>query len=167
MPRVDSEVQDHYTTPQAAKILKVTDRYVRKLINAGDLEAVQDEKGRHHIPQRAVHALLENRRLEAKVANDDLDVVTWTGPSPVPGAAPDPRGSPRELREMQTRMQDLMRELGRLEGRLELTEKTQSTVEEERDRLARQLEAERVERQRLQERVEDLSRPWYRRWFRS
>ena len=60
--------QDHYTTGQAAKILKVTDRYICKLINAGELEAVQDEKGRHHIPQRAVHAMLEARRAEESQA---------------------------------------------------------------------------------------------------
>ena len=60
----------------------------------------------------------------------------------------------------------LQRELGRLEGRLELTEKTKSTVTEERQRLIEQLEEERAERQRLQQRVEELTLPWYRRWFR-
>jgi predicted nuclease with TOPRIM domain len=59
-----------------------------------------------------------------------------------------------------------MPELGRLEGRLELTEKAESTMQEERERLIAQLEEERAERRRLQERVEELSLPWYRRWFR-
>ncbi len=152
--------QDYYTTPQAAKLLKVTDRYVRKLINAGELEASQDDKGRHHIPQRAVHALLETRRLEAKGARGDP-----AAGMPVSGGATEPPGAAQELRELRGRVEDLQSELGRLEGRLELTEKAQSTVEGERDRLFEQLEAEREERQRLQERVEDLSRPWYRRWF--
>jgi excisionase family DNA binding protein len=159
---VDTKAQDHYTTPQAAKILKVSDRYVRKLINAGDLEAVQDEKGRHHIPQRAVHALLESRRLEA----------TESAATPPPAhdvvlpASQELLGVREEAATLRRRVQDLMRELGRLEGRIELTERAQSSVEDERDRLIGQLEAEREERQRLQERVEDLSRPWYRRWFR-
>lgn len=54
--------EDTYTTGQAARILKVTDRGVRKMIDRGELEAHQDERGRHLIPQRAVHAVLEDRR---------------------------------------------------------------------------------------------------------
>ena len=54
--------EDSYTTGQAARILKVTDRGVRKMIDRGELEARQDERGRHLIPQRAVHATLEERR---------------------------------------------------------------------------------------------------------
>jgi excisionase family DNA binding protein len=54
--------EDTYTTGQAARILKVTDRGVRKMIDRGELEAHQDERGRHLIPQRAVHAMLEERR---------------------------------------------------------------------------------------------------------
>jgi excisionase family DNA binding protein len=54
--------EDTYTTGQAARILKVTDRGVRKMIDRGELEANQDERGRHLIPQRAVHAMLEERR---------------------------------------------------------------------------------------------------------
>ena len=38
----------------------------------------------------------------------------------------------------------LERERGRLEGHLELTEQTESTVHEERDRLIAELEAERA-----------------------
>jgi excisionase family DNA binding protein len=54
--------EDTYTTAQAARILKVTDRGVRKMIDRGELEAHQDERGRHLIPQRFVHAMLEERR---------------------------------------------------------------------------------------------------------
>ncbi len=39
--------EDTYTTGQAARILKVTDRGVRKMIDRGELEARQDERGRH------------------------------------------------------------------------------------------------------------------------
>jgi hypothetical protein len=49
---------------------------------------------------------------------------------------------------------------------LELTERTESTMQGERKRLTAQLEEERAERQRLQQRVEELLTPWYRRWFR-
>src|ERR671910_305446 len=54
--------EDTYTTGQAARILRITDRGVRKMIDRGELEARQDERGRHLIPQRAVHAMLEERR---------------------------------------------------------------------------------------------------------
>ncbi len=54
--------EDAYTTSQAARILKITDRAVRKMIDHGELEAAQDDRGRHLIPQRAIHAMLEERR---------------------------------------------------------------------------------------------------------
>ena len=37
-------------------------RGVRKMIDRGELEAHQDERGRHLVAQRAVHAMLEERR---------------------------------------------------------------------------------------------------------
>jgi len=55
--------------------------------------------------------------------------------------------------------------LGRMEGRLELTEKTESTLRAERDRLLKDLEREREERERLQEKVEDIQRPWWQKLF--
>jgi excisionase family DNA binding protein len=36
--------EETYTTGQDARILKVTDRGVRKMINRGELEAYQDER---------------------------------------------------------------------------------------------------------------------------
>jgi predicted Holliday junction resolvase-like endonuclease len=59
----------------------------------------------------------------------------------------------------------LEREIGRLQGRLELEERAESTVREERDRLLQDLEEERAERRRLQERLEERERPWWRRVF--
>jgi excisionase family DNA binding protein len=54
--------EDTYTTGEAARILRMSDRGVRKMIDRGELEASTDERGRHLIPQRAVHALREERR---------------------------------------------------------------------------------------------------------
>jgi excisionase family DNA binding protein len=141
IPRVE---EDTYTTGQAAKILKVSDSYLRRLVRSGEVEAVQDDNGRYLIPQRVIHAMLEGRRADA------LDLSE----------------SSTEASELRRRLEDLQRELGRLEGRLELTEKAESTMQQERERLIAQLEEERTERRRLQERVEELSLPWYRRWFR-
>jgi uncharacterized coiled-coil DUF342 family protein len=46
---------------------------------------------------------------------------------------------------------------------LELTERAESTVREERDRLIRELEEVRAERRRLQEELQDARRSWWRR----
>ena len=73
------EGEDFYTTGQAARILRVTDRAVRKMIDRGELEAAQDDRGRHLIPQRAVHAMLEERRGRA-------DAVAELGVEPLEAA---------------------------------------------------------------------------------
>lgn len=119
---------DTYTTGQAAKILKVSDSYVRRLVRSGEIEALQDDNGRYLIPQRVVHAMLEERREDALGLSE----------------------APSEAADLRRRVGiDLQRELGRLEGRLELTEKTESSMREERERLIAQLEEERTERRRL------------------
>ena len=142
--------EDTYTTGQAARILKVTDRGVRKMIDRGELEAQQDERGRHLIPQRAVHAMLEERR-SAEVGETSTEET--------------PR-SAEEARELRERVAGLQRELGRLEGRLELTERTESTMREERERLERLLEEERSERRRLQVQLDaERSRGFWQRLF--
>ena len=141
--------EDTYTTGQAARILKVTDRGVRKMIDRGELEANQDERGRHLIPQRAVHAMLEERR--AGVGESSTEETSR---------------SAEEARELRERVEGLQRELGRLEGRLELTERTESTMREERQRLEQLLEEERSERRRLQEQLDaERSRGFWQRLF--
>ncbi|MDP9477421.1 MAG: helix-turn-helix domain-containing protein [Actinomycetota bacterium] len=146
--------EDTYTTGQAARILKVTDRGVRKMIDRGELEAHQDDRGRHLIPQRAVHAVLEERRAAGAAAET---------PTEGPGAA-------QEAAELRRRVEDLQRELGRMEGRLELTERTESTMREaarsERERLERLLEEERAERRRLREELDtERSKGFWQRLF--
>ena len=142
--------EDIYTTGQAARILKVTDRGVRKMIDRGELEAHQDERGRHLIPQRAVHAMLEERRTAG---------VGEMSPEETSKSA-------EEARELRERVEGLQRELGRLEGRLELTERTESTMREERERLQKLLEEERSERRRLQEQLDaERSRGFWQRLF--
>ena len=146
--------EDTYTTAQAARILKVTDRGVRKMIDRGELEAHQDERGRHLIPQRFVHAMLEER-WAAGVGEISTEETSR---------------SAEEARELRERVEGLQRELGRLEGRLELTESTQSTMLEERQRLEQRLEQlleeERAERRRLQEQLDaERSRGFWQRLF--
>jgi len=154
------EGEDTYTTGQAARILGMTDRGIRKMIDRGELEAAQDERGRHLIPQRAVHAVLEERRGRAGA----IEEITG-----------EPQGAAQEAAQLRARVEDLQRELGRLEGRLELTERTESTMREERERLLEDLGREReradqveLEARRLGAALEEArkpERPWWRRMF--
>jgi excisionase family DNA binding protein len=142
--------EDTYTTGQAARILRMSDRGVRKMIDRGELEASTDERGRHLIPQRALHAMLEERRA-AGVGEISTEETSR---------------SAEEARELRERVEGLQRELGRLEGRLELTQRTESTMREERKRLEQLLEEERAERRRLQEQLDtERSKGFWQRLF--
>jgi excisionase family DNA binding protein len=150
------EGEDFYTTGQAARILRVTDRAVRKMIDRGELEAAQDDRGRHLIPQRAVHAMLEERRGRA-------DAVAELATEEAPGAAM------AEAAELRRRVEDLQRELGRLEGRLELTERTESTLREQLERERGRADESELEARRLRAALEEARKPeppWWRRLFR-
>jgi hypothetical protein len=140
---------DFYSVAEAERLLGRTDkpiseRRIRQRLQAGDLEGRKDQTGRWHVAQHEVHRLMEERRQE------------------VPESTP---GGPENASEMLDRVFVLEREIGRLQGRLELEERAQSSVVEERDRLLKDLEEERAERRRLQERLEERERPWWRRIF--
>lgn len=148
------ESEETYTVGQAAKILKLTQARLYQLLAAGELEGYQDsESNRWRIPQRAVHALMEERparRIASTSEETQLDL---------------PEQSIGRVIELEDRLMSVHQTLGRMEGRLELTEKTESTLREERDRLLRDLEREREERERLQAKLEDMQRPWWRKLF--
>jgi len=120
------------------------------MLQAGELEGERDEGGRWRIPRRVVNQLLTQRREREQL---------WEGPeSALEG--------PESIRALMERVAALERERGRLEGRLELTEQTESTIREERDRLIAELEAERAERRRLVERLEaEQRRGFWQRLF--
>ena len=61
-----------YTTGAAARLLGVSTWYVRTRIASGELPTHRDERGRHLIPQEAVHALLEERRRAAHTRRTGL-----------------------------------------------------------------------------------------------
>jgi hypothetical protein len=48
-----------------------------------------------------------------------------------------------------------------------LTERAESTLQAERERLIADLERERERAERLERELSDARRPWYRRWFGS
>src|SRR5829696_462959 len=111
---------DHYTTGEAARILKVTEARVRQMLGAGEMEGSRDPvSDRWRIPQHAVHARLEQRR------------------------PPESTRSSADAREWIEQVRELERELGRVQGRLEITEVAESTLRE-------QLERERERADRLE-----------------
>jgi excisionase family DNA binding protein len=122
-----SDCSEIYTVQEAAKVLEITDRRVRALAQEGRIEGERTEGG-WKLFRYSVHSFRDARRererpLEAR-GSASLSTSEWLG-----------------------RVEALQRELGRLEGRLELTERAESSVREERERLLRELEEERRQRQ--------------------
>jgi hypothetical protein len=152
----DMEGEETYSPAEASRVLgrsgrKITERRIRQMFQAGELEGERDEGGRRRIPRRVVNQLLAERREREQLRE---------------GPESDPE-FPESLRELMERVAAaLERERGRLEGRLELTEQTESTIREEPDRLIAELEAERAERRRLVERLEaEQRRSFWSRLF--
>jgi excisionase family DNA binding protein len=139
---------EYYTVAEAAKILSLTDRRVRQLMESGDLEATRSE-GRWKLFRKSVHAFRDARRIS--------------------GGAPEALEWPSEAREALRRAEDLQRQLGRLEGemkaRLELTEVAQSTLREQLQRERERADTLGDEARELRERLEEARRPWWQRWF--
>lgn len=114
-----------------------------------------------------------------QIAGDAFVMVFWATmallafwlwprlPAPVRRAALKARGLPQNGPENADELLDkvfaLEREIGRLQGRLQTEKELRSAVRKERDRLLRDLEAGRAERRRLQERLQELERPWWRK----
>lgn len=139
-----ANAEDTYSTGQAAKILRVNERTIRKMLDREELAGELDGAGHWRVLQAAVHARLEEQRQrEAQEPPEDTDSV----------------------RDLQAKVEDLTYRLGRSEARVELTEKAESTVREERQRLLEDLEHEREERRRLQEELREAHRPFWRRIF--
>ena len=154
MGRADAG-EETYSPVEASRVLSrsgrsISERRIRQMLQAGELEGEQTEGGRWRIPRRVVHRLLTERREREQLR---------TEPESLPGA-------PESVRELMDRVAALERERGRLEGRLELTEQTESTTRAERDRLIAELEAERAERRQLAERLEaEQRRGFWSRFF--
>jgi excisionase family DNA binding protein len=130
--------EDTYTVQEAARILRTTERTVRRRLERGDLEGTRDSTtGRWRVAAHSVTAAMPKR-------------------PPKPSQEP-PEGS-QEAADLRLRVEDLQRQLGRLEGQRELEVVTQSTLRE-------QLQRERERADRLEEELRDARRPWWRRIF--
>lgn len=145
--------KDYYTPPQAARILRLSRQRVTQMLQSGEMEGKQDpHSGRWKIPQRVVHSRLKERPARARTEDE--------------GSQDEPEHS-RRLSELELEVRDLIYRLGRSEARLELTERTESTVRAERERLLEDLERERQRADRLEAELQDARRPWWRKMFRE
>jgi hypothetical protein len=135
LPVVDGE---EYTVQEAAKILRTTERTIRRRLERSDLEGRRDPtSGRWFVSARAVTEAMKDRP-----ARDSQEALE----------------APESVREYQRRVEDLQRQLGRLEGRLEISEVAESTLRE-------QLERERERADRLEGELREARRPWWRKMF--
>ncbi|CAA9435001.1 MAG: hypothetical protein AVDCRST_MAG80-842 [uncultured Rubrobacteraceae bacterium] len=141
--RMEQE-KDTYTTAEAGRVLRRSNRRILQMLETGELEGEKDESGRWRIPQRVIHELLPSRPPRKGTANG-----TSTA-----------RQEFLEVSEsavkIQLRMEALQRELGRLEGRLELTAVAESTMRESLERERERADAERERAEALQLEVERL-----------
>ena len=133
---MDREPGEEYTVQEAARILRATERTIRRRLERGDLEGRRDPTtGRWFVSARAVTAAMPERP---------------------PKASQEPPDAASEAANLRARVEDLQRQLGRVEGRLELAERTESTLREDLERERRQ-RVEDLERERRQ-RLEDVQR---------
>jgi excisionase family DNA binding protein len=130
--------EETYTVQEAARILRTTERTVRRRLERGDLEGTRDPTtGRWRVQAHSVTAAMPER--PPKASEGALEAS-------------------ESVRDYRDRVEDLQRQLGRLEGRLELTELTESTLRE-------QLQRERERADRLEEELREARRSWWSRLF--
>ncbi len=136
--------EDTYTTAEAGRILRRSNRRILQMLETGELEGEKDESGRWRIPQRVIHELLPSRPPRKGTANG-----TFTARQEFLEVS-------ESAVEIQLRMEALQRELGRLEGRLELTAVAESTMRESLERERERADAERERAEALELEVERL-----------
>jgi excisionase family DNA binding protein len=112
-----------YTTKEAGDLLGFTAERVRQLVKRGTLRGEKDENGEWRVSQSDVDSLQKSRRAE--------------GTRPLPPAVDDtePESAGVSAKELRDKLLERQLKVAELQGRLE-------SVEQERDRLVRQLERE-------------------------
>jgi excisionase family DNA binding protein len=158
------------TTDQAARALAVSPRTVRRLIDRGELEGRKLTKGIVEAWEVSIDSLytLRDKRISEGQVRKDVPRMSEQGRNTTDTTAD-------HVRDLTDRLLHLSSEIGELRGRLELTEKAESTLQEERDRLRVELERERDERRearqeayRLRSELEvERSKGFWRRLFGS
>ncbi len=143
--------EETYTPSEAARVLGISKRQVTNLLGAGELEGRQEASSRWRVPQRAVHALLEERRKGGRPPSRSSTQRT-------------PGGRERSTEDRE-RVEDLLRQMGRLEGRLELEETARSTVEDQLGRERDRADAAERRAEQLEQELRESRRGFWSRLF--
>lgn len=145
------------TTDVAARAVRVSPQTIRRFIERGELAARQEGEGvekRWLVSVDSLHVLRATR-------TDSVDKprVPWTAGRENDADENESKSADSiadVLRELAARLEDRAAEAAKLRTRLELTNKAQSTIEAERDRLATDLERERERADEAERRLEEL-----------
>ncbi|MDP9479753.1 MAG: helix-turn-helix domain-containing protein [Actinomycetota bacterium] len=147
------------TTDVAARAVRVSPRTIRRLIERGELVAKQEGEGvekRWLVSVDSLHILRASRFEGADGPRGERIDGRGGGHESIADTSPDgiADGIADVVRELAVRLEERTAEAVEFRMRLELTEKTQSTLEEElREERRRREEAER-ERDELRRRLE-------------
>jgi DNA repair exonuclease SbcCD ATPase subunit len=136
------------TTDLAAKAVRVSPRTIRRYIDQGKLEAKPQGEGVRRewlVSVDSLHTLRASRTIEEDVSDTDRGVEYADSIADV-------------FREMATRLESRVEEAAELRVRLELTERAQSTLDDERRQALQALEEERRLREDAERELEDLRR---------
>jgi Helix-turn-helix domain len=143
-----SSDQGWVTTDVAAKAVRVSPRTIRRYIDQGKLQAKPQGEGVRRewlVSVDSLHALRASRTNEGDVPD------VSPGVEPVDSIAD-------VVREMSARLESRAEEAAELRVRLELTERAQSTLEDERRQAVQELGQERRRREEAEQEREDLRR---------
>jgi DNA repair exonuclease SbcCD ATPase subunit len=136
------------TTDVAAKAVRVSPRTIRRYIDQGKLEAKPQGEGVRRewlVSVDSLHALRASRTIAEDVPDTDRGVEYADSIADV-------------IREMAARLESRAEEAAELRIRLELTERAQSTLEDDRRQALRELEEARRLREVAEREIADLRR---------
>lgn len=144
------------TTQAAARALGVTSRTVRMYIDRGELEGMLDTSTDKRVWLVSIDSL---NTLRSKRGSSGI----------VPETNPEVAESiPEAMHDLAVRLENRAAVAAELRTRLELTEKTQSTIEEERNRLAENLRQAEEQAEMLRKELEaERSKGFWQRLFGS
>ena len=142
------------TTQAAARALGVTPRTIRLYIERGELEGMLDTSTDKRIWLVSIDSL---NTLRAKRGTSGI----------VPQESPEIAESiPDVMHDLAVRLENRAAEAAELRTRLELTERTQSTIEDERNRLADSLRQAEEQAEMLRKELEaERSKGFWQRLF--
>ena len=146
---------DFYTPGEAANVLGLTEFTILGLLTSGQLEGHQDEQARWWIPAAAVNeAVRRDRDTDPLVDPSAEETIAMEAVSPGPRDSED------------TTTQYSSSEAAELRARLELTERAESSLREDLERVSEERRRHQEEAERLREELEsERSKGCWRRLF--